>query len=145
MKKSKLGFEDEVFAAWLDDCNDIVLKGWSLQLANSKNYIEVFRVSGNEKMPFAHIDRKNGNIHCPAVMDGEPFEFVRGNIADPETRLSDITPYGVECFFSWLPTHKDYNLHKLNSFSLASQSDIIVNPMKDLYNEQSDNREEDTP
>lgn len=124
-KKIKTTFNENDFWRWLSDCATIVLPGWELKTITRKNYIEIVKVKGEEQMPFAFIDRDNGNIHCPAIMDGDPHDFVRGNISDPITRLTDITPYGVKAYWTWQPTNENYTLHKKNSLSLEHLSSKI--------------------
>ena len=125
-KSVKVSFDEDIFWNWLNECSEIVLYGWELQIRNYKSYIEVVRMKDSEEMPFAFIDRKNGDILCPAVMHGDPLETVRGNIADPKTRLVDITPYGVKQHWSFLPTHENYTLHLISDLSLNHLSDNIV-------------------
>lgn len=111
--KQQLQFSEEVFLEWMLDCATIVEQGWELKTKPNKHWIEVIRSNDEKTMPFAFIDRKNGNIHCPALMHGDPHEDIRGNISDPQTRLSCITPTGAIAYWPWQPTHPNYNeLHQ---------------------------------
>lgn len=122
LKAEKMQFSENLFWDWMADCALIVKDGWKLKTVPNKNWIEVVRYTDDEQMPFAFVDRKNGNIQCPAVMRGDPHEDIRGNISDSQTRLSCMTPLGVISFFPWQPTHPDYTLHKSVDFSTLNSS-----------------------
>lgn len=99
------------FQRWLEDCQKIVLEGWHLSVKPSKNFHFVTMKNGSEERPFAYIDKRTGNIHNCSI--GEPFAYVRGNINEEETRLKDITPYGVKSYYSFHPTHPNYRTGNL--------------------------------
>lgn len=109
-KAEKITFNEIHFWNWMAECATIVLPGWELRTVENKNWYEIVRFNPDEErmMPFAFVDKKNGNIHCPALMHGDPHEYVRGNISDTKTRLAEITPYGVLAGWPWQPTHPDY-------------------------------------
>lgn len=96
----------KAFQEWFSDCENLVLEGWYLSVKDLRKYHYIVMKNGTTERPFAYVEKKTGNIHNCMVHG--PFEYVRGNISDPETRLKDVTPYGIKAFWSFHPTHPDY-------------------------------------
>jgi hypothetical protein len=103
-------FNEENFINWILDCSLVVEAGWELKYKPYKHWYEITRFNEKQQlmMPFAFVDRNNGDIQCPALMYGDPMTHIRGNISDPLTRMKDITPCGVEAGWPWMPTHPNY-------------------------------------
>jgi hypothetical protein len=116
-KKVHINETSEVFIKWLEDCKKIVLPGWTLKILNIREYIQVVRENGKTRLPFAFIKKNGGSIHCPALLHGDPYEYERGFINDPETRLSDVTPFGIKAYNRYEPTHPEYSEQKGLDFS----------------------------
>lgn len=106
-KRFNVSETSKVFLDWLEEIRPTVLEGWQLKVGNMKKFIRLYLKNGEDSRPFAFIKKSTGDIHCPAT-DKYPFTHFSGNIADKETRLSIFTPYGVQCHWSFLPTHKDF-------------------------------------
>jgi hypothetical protein len=106
-KRSHVCETSKVFLEWFRECEKIVLEGWTLKIKQAKKYVFVVMSNGFETRPFAFVKKSTGDIHTPATKN-QPFDHFVGNICDPETRLSVLTPYGVEAHWAWLPTHPDY-------------------------------------
>lgn len=116
-KKIHVTETSKVFIDWFDECETKVIDGWNLKIYSIKNGLLIMRHKGKEKLPFAVVEKSTGNILCPALITGAPFEYPRGNIADVNTRMIDITPYGVKAHYKWLPTHPEYQVSNQIDFS----------------------------
>lgn len=106
-----------VFLDWVEDCKKVVLEHWTLGFSIQKEFLMLYREKDKQRLPFAFVKKSTGNIHCPALMTGDPYEFARGNVSDVNTRMSCITPTGVLAFNKYEPTHPDFKFNKKLDFS----------------------------
>lgn len=98
----------QVFVKWFNEIEKIVEEGWTLKIKSRKKFIGIYRSNGHQTKVFAFVRKNTGNIHTP-MTHKDPFIHFVGNILNPDTRLSVITPYGVKSHWEWLPTHEKYN------------------------------------
>lgn len=111
-KTTHVSETSDIFLTWLENCQGIVdeefgMYEWDLKVRKYSKFIWVVMEHHTKKQrPFAFIDKTTANIHCPATFD-DPFDHYCGNICDPETQYSVISPYGVKTSWAFLPTHPD--------------------------------------
>jgi len=122
-KRFNVSETSKIFLEWMNEVRPMVLHGWELRVGNTKKFIRLYIKNGNQSRVFAFVKKSTGDIHTPATLK-YPFTHFSGNICDPETRLSILTPYGVKAHWTFNPTHENYK-ESLAFLSMEEHNDEL--------------------
>ncbi len=111
----KLNEKSKDLLNWLWDCQNIVdgffgENVYHLKIYARSKYFHVIMQSlrkNLENRSFAFVEKATGDLYKPIVYNHASEDY-SGNICDPDTRLSIVTPYGIKSYYTWMPTHPDY-------------------------------------